>query len=604
MYFEDLFDDDERTAKRYPLRDIWRAMRPLAAPHARRFALAAGLLMLGVAGELSGPLILRRIIDVAIPAGDAWQSAGLAGLFALVFATTLSIFYLQVMVTSRLGLSIVRDLKARVFNHMLSLSQSFFDAYPSGKLMARVESDSERVRMMFSETAMAIMRSLTLMTGTIVIMAVTDLRITASVLLLVGPVALSTIPVLRLMRKLWGRVRASYARLSGLISEYVRSVPVLQVFAATGVAARKLAGEGRRYLRLEIRSSLWEYGYWSFLGSCEIAAIAIILTAGRGGVAAGALTVGSVVLFIEYTRRLFMPIVMFSETLNQVQRALASADRIFTILKTETQTPDGSLGDGDFPSDWRVIRFEDVWFRYGEGEWALKGVDLELERGSMTALVGASGGGKSTIVSLLMRFYEPQRGRITIGGMDIRSFRMDTWRRHLGLVLQNVSLFSGTLSENLTVFDDSISGEEQLRALETIEAADLLDRFPGGLCGEITEGGQNLSMGERQLVNFARAVLHRPEVLILDEATSSVDPGTECRLQRALDRMLEGRTALVVAHRLTTVRNADVIYVIQGGVVAETGTHLELLDRGGIYAGLCRLQLAPAPIVTLEAADA
>ncbi len=597
MYFDDFPDDDERTARKSSLRELWRGLRPFAAPHAWSFVLGALLLLAGVAGELSGPLILRRIIDVAIPARSVGLTVAMAGLFALVFATTMTLFYLQVIVMARLGLRIVRDLKRSVFEHMLTLSQSFFDRTPSGRLMARVESDSERVRMLFSEVSMAILRSVTLMAGTIGIMAATDLRITGSVMLLVVPVAATTIPVLRLMRRLWAQVRSSYSRISGLVAEYVRAVPVLQVFAATAVAASKLADEGRKFLGLEVRASIWEYGFWSFLGSCEVAAVAVILTAGRGGVLAGTLTVGSVVLFIEYTRRLFMPIVMFSETLNQVQRALASADRIFSILSTRTLTPDGDLGEDGFPDDWREIRFEDVWFRYDEeSDWALRGVSFSVPRGGMVALVGASGGGKSTLVGLLMRFHEPSRGRITIGGVDIRSFRLETWRRRLGLVLQNVSLFSGTLSENLTVFDERIGTEDQLAALRTIEAEDLLERIPEGLSGEISEGGLNLSMGERQLINFARAVLHRPEVLVLDEATSSVDPGTERRIQRAMDRVLSGRTALVVAHRLATVRNADEIVVIQAGQVAETGTHAELLERGGIYAGLCRLQLVPEAV--------
>jgi len=595
-YDDDFMDDDDHPQRRYPLRVLWRGLKPIAGPHAGAFALAAGLLLIGIAGELCGPLILRQMIDEAIPSRSAGRVAALAGLYAAVFMTTMTVFYTQVIVTTKLGLLIVRDLKGKVFEHMLSLSQSFFDSFPSGKLMARVESDCERVRMLFSETSMAILRSIMLMTGTIGIMAVTNLRITGFVMLLVLPVTLTTIPVLRLMRKLWAQVRASYSRISGLVAEYVRAVPVLQVFNATGVAAGKLTSEGRRFLGLEVKASIWEYGFWGFLGSCEVAAVAVILTAGRGGVVAGTITVGSVVLFIEYTRRLFMPIVMFSETLNQVQRALASADRINSILSTETCTPDGDLGEEDFPEDWEEIRFEDVWFRYGRAEWALKGVSLVIARRSLVALVGASGGGKSTIVNLLMRFYEPTGGRITIGGIDIRRFRLDVWRRRLGLVLQNVSLFSGTLSENLTVFDSSVPARRQIEALRTIEAEDLLERIPGGLSGEISEGGQNLSMGERQLINFARAVLHRPEILILDEATSSVDPGTEKRIQKAMDMLFEGRTALVVAHRLTTVRNADRIYVIQAGQVVETGTHLELLECGGVYAGLCRLQLVPEAV--------
>ncbi|MCK4672097.1 MAG: ATP-binding cassette domain-containing protein, partial [Candidatus Aegiribacteria sp.] len=214
-----------------------------------------------------------------------------------------------------------------------------------------------------------------------------------------------------------------------------------------------------------------------------------------------------------------------------------------------------------------------------------------IPKGRMVALVGASGGGKSTIVSLLMRFYEPTKGRITIDGIDIRDFRLDVWRRRLGLVLQNVNLFSGTLSENLTVFRRDIPVENQNKALRTIEAEDILERIPGGLDGKISEGGLNLSMGQRQLINYARAVLREPELLILDEATSSVDPGTEKRIQRSTDLIIKDRTALVVAHRLSTVTHASNIIVVQHGEIIEQGTHKELLRHEGAYAGLCRLQL-------------
>ncbi|NLP06441.1 ABC transporter ATP-binding protein, partial [Candidatus Fermentibacteria bacterium] len=396
MFFEDDFNEED-APRRLPLRVLMRGMWPLVRPRMPAFALAALLLLAAVGGELCGPLILRQIIDSAIPARSFGRVASLSLAFAGVFTVTMLLAYLQVVLATKLGLGIVRDLKEKVFGHMLTLSQSFFDAFPSGKLMARVESDSERVRMLFSEVSIAILRSLAMMTGTLAVMAFTNARITLGVVTLVIPVALLTVPVLRYMRRLWGQVRASYSRISGQVSEYVRAVPVLQAFDATGVARRRLHAEAMRFLRLDVRASIWEYGFWSFIGSCEIAAVAIILGAGRGGVAAGVITAGTIVLFVEYTRRLFGPVVQFSETLNQVQRALASADRIFGILKTQTLTPDGDLDEEAFPEDWREIRFEGVWFRYAD-EWALRDVSFSLPRGSMTALVGGSGGGKSTIV--------------------------------------------------------------------------------------------------------------------------------------------------------------------------------------------------------------
>jgi ATP-binding cassette, subfamily B, multidrug efflux pump len=587
--FDDTFEDSSH--RKTSTFDVLRKIYPFLKPHKKTFAMATLLLFLSVAGELAGPLILRRVIDTAIPDKSVRDIVFLSLLFAGTFSFAMVMSYLQVMITTKIGLSVVRDLKEKVFRHMLSLSLSFFDSNPTGKLMARVESDSERVRMLFSDVSMALLRNVAMVCGTLGIMLVADTTITLWIILLLLPVGILTVPVLRKMRKLYRKVRSAYARISGFIGEYVRSVPVLQVFGATGMATGRIHIEGERFLSREVRAYFWEYGFWSFLGSCEILAVIVILLSGRTGVIAGTVTVGTVVMFVEYTRRLFGPVVMFSETLNMVQRAAASAERLFDILDTETLTPDGHLENESFPEKWKEVHFEGVWFRYPEGQWVLKNVSFTVPRGNLIALVGASGGGKSTIVSLLMRFYEPTEGRITIDGIDIREFRLSVWRQRLGLVLQNVNLFSGTLSENLTVFKKGIAVSSQKKALRAIEAEDILDVIPGGLDGNISEGGLNLSMGQRQLVNYARAVLKEPEILVLDEATSSVDPGTEKRIQRSTDLIVKDRTALVVAHRLSTVTHASRILVVQHGVIAEEGTHRELLDAEGIYAGLCRLQL-------------
>ncbi len=587
--FDDTFDDS--SIKKTSTFGVLKKIYPFLRPHRKSFSIAAVLLFLSVAGELAGPLILRMVIDTAIPNKSVRDIVFYSLLFAGTFTFAMVMSYLEVMITTKVGLSVVRDLKEKVFRHMLSLSLSFFDRNPTGKLMARVESDSERVRMLFSDVSMALLRNVAMVCGTLGIMLAADAAITKWIIILLLPVALLTVPLLKKMRKLYRRVRSAYARISGFIAEYVRSVPVLQVFGATGMASRKIHDEGQRFLNREVEAYFWEYGFWSFLGSCEILAVIVILLSGRAGVISGTVSVGTVVMFVEYTRRLFGPVVMFSETLNMVQRAAASAERLFDILATETLTPDGLLDDGDFPDEWKEIRFESLWFRYPEGKWVLKNVSFTVARSTMVALVGASGGGKSTIVSLLMRFYEPTEGRITIDGIDIREFRLSVWRSRLGLVLQNVNLFSGTLSENLTVFREGIPASTQRKALKAIEAEDILEVIPGGLDGSISEGGLNISMGQRQLINYARAILKEPEILVLDEATSSVDPGTEKRIQRSTDLIVKDRTALVVAHRLSTVTHASKILVVQYGVIAEEGTHEELLRHEGIYAGLCRLQL-------------
>jgi ATP-binding cassette subfamily B protein len=587
--FIEEFEDEDPKARTGSLA-LLRKFAPLILPHWPQFALSVVLLLLAIAGELAGPLILRLVIDEAVPSRDSGAIIRYSLVFAGIFGATMVFAYLQVMLAARIGLSVVRDLKRQLFDHVLTLSMAYFNKNPSGRLMARVESDAERVRMLFSETSMALLRNAAMVAGTVVVMLLADPAITFKVMLIVLPAALLSIPVLKKMRVLWGDLRKSYASISGSVAEFVRAVPVMQVFGTTGYARTRIHRLGMRFVKREIRATIWDYGFWSFLGALEIAAVAVILTAGRPGVVAGTVTVGTVVLFVEYTRRLFGPLVMFGETLNQMQRALASGDRLMELIHTETLTPDGHLGPGHLPRGWTEIRFEDVWFSYSGEEWVIRGLSFSIHRGETVALVGDSGGGKSTLVALLLRFYHPVRGRITIDGTDIREFTLDAWRSRIGLVLQEVNLFSGTLSGNLTVFDPSVGRAEQEEALGQIEALELLERIPGGLDGEISEGGVNLSMGQRQLVNIARAVLRKPDILVLDEATSSVDPGTEKKLQRATDLALSGRTALVVAHRLSTIIHSDRILVVRGGLLVEQGTHAELMSHGGVYASLFILQ--------------
>ncbi len=587
-YFEE--NTTEKTKKISSVKLLARFV-PFLKPHRKAFGVAVFLLLLAIAGELAGPLVLRAVIDDAIPAGSTADIVKLSGLFAAIFLVTMAISYLQVIIASRIGLSIVRSLKRKLFDHVMTLSMNFFHANPSGKLMARVESDTERVRMLFSETSMALLRNAAMVVGTLYIMYRANSYIAVRVLAVTIPVGLLSMFVIRRMRGMWSNVRKAYASISAVASEFVRAVPVLQVFGTTGYALKKMHDQGKNYFNMEVKAFLWEYTFWSFLGSLEIAAVAVILVSGRPGVISGVVTVGTVVMFVEYTRRLFGPLVMFSGTLNQVQRALASGERLMEILDMKTLTPDGAIEGNEFPGSWKKIQFEDVWFRYSsESEWVLKGVSFTLSKGETIALVGDSGGGKSTIVSLLMRFYHLEKGRILIDGVSISDFSLDAWRSGLGLVLQEVNLFSGTLSGNLTVFDHSVSRKQQKKALNAIEAEELLELLPGGLDGAISEGGVNLSMGQRQLINIARAMLRQPQILVLDEATSSVDPGTEHRIQKATSLALKGRTALIVAHRLATIEHASKIIVVRHGTVAEQGTHDELLKKNGIYARLHSLQ--------------
>jgi len=296
-------------------------------------------------------------------------------------------------------------------------------------------------------------------------------------------------------------------------------------------------------------------------------------------------------MFLEYIRQMFVPIMQLSEQLSFIQRGLISVERVFGILETPPSVVDGPA-DASGLSFNREIAFENVWFAYESEHWILRDVSFTIPKGQKVAFVGTSGGGKSTIINLLLRFYDPQKGRITVDGRDIRDFPVKAWRSLIGLVLQDVFLFPGTVADNLRVFDKAVSLDRVKEIAAVAKADEVVEKLPNKYEGELTERGANLSVGERQLMSFARALVYNPPLLVLDEATSSVDPYTERMLQEALDRLLKGRTAVIVAHRLSTILNADRIMLIHDGSVAESGKHQELLTLDGLYAKLFRLQFA------------
>ena len=392
------------------------------------------------------------------------------------------------------------------------------------------------------------------------------------------------------MRAVFRRVREMVARISGFLAEYLPAVPIVQAYRYENRARERLAVLNDDKLRAQRFSSFCHYGFWGVLSAIEIAGVILLVVLGSGRVFGTAMTVGAMVLFVEYTLRIFRPLAMFSEQIAFIQRAFASADRVFGVLDTESRTADRADATSDIPHDWTELRFDDVSFVYDGGTRALDGVNIRVRRGERVALVGLSGGGKSTLAHLLLRFHEPTSGRVTLDGVDVRAYRQKAWRSRIGLVQQDIHLFPGTVADNLRALVDEVPREALERAVAVVGAESVIERLPRGWDEPLSEGGANLSMGERQLLSFARALARDPELLVLDEATSSVDPGTERRLQESMERMLAGRTALVIAHRLSTVVSADRIYVISDGRVVGEGPHDELYAQGGMYRDLFDLQ--------------
>ena len=585
------FHEAEEGVRRQSLRELVPKIIPLFKPHVRYLYASLAYLVVITASQLVGPLVLQHIIDKNIPAKDVMGVFLSAGFYVVVAAAGAGVGYLQTMTLFQLGINIVTDVKARLFEHVLMLGLDYHENMPPGKLISRVESDTETLRQLFSDIMVNLLRNTMLFAGILVVLCLKNLHIAAYVLMLVPFLFGLTFFFVYYMKKMWREMRARWAILTGYVTEYVQGIEVIQQFNYQPRARERLQEVNLGKYRIEVPTQFFEYGFWGVFMLGEIIAIIIVLTIGVRGVFAGTVTVGVLVLFIEYIRQMFFPIMQLSEQINFLQRSLVSVERVFSILETEPSVQDGPAPASELVFD-HEIAFENVWFAYEGENFILRDVSFKISKGSKIALVGTSGGGKSTVVNLLLRFYDPQGGRITVDGRDIRDFPVREWRSRIGLVLQDIFLFPGSVADNLRVFDETIP-MEHVRAISAVAHADsIIEKLPGGYEGELSERGANLSVGERQLLSFARALAYNPPLLVLDEATSSVDPYTERLVQEALDRVLAGRTAVIVAHRLSTILNADQILLIHEGQVAESGKHAELLALDGLYAKLHRLQFA------------
>jgi ATP-binding cassette subfamily B protein len=590
---DDDHPDDEGYVRHQNVGTLARKLLPLLATRKLVLGGAVAIIITGLAAELAAPLVLRHILDVDVPQGVSSAVVRSALLFAALFTAAVVCGYVGVVLMSRVGLEAVAELKQRMFDHLLFLPLAYFDRHSPGRLMARVESDAERLRMLFSEVSVAMIRSGLLLFGAMAVMLITNWHVALWVVTLMFPLLVATAFFLRWVRQRYRQVRRLVAKLLSFLTEYVQGVPVVQVFGSSEDVMTRLRCRNLEKYRIEVRTVTIEYGFWGMFMAVEVAAVMVIVWSGWGQVFAGTMTAGTLVLFLEYARRLFFPIIMFAEQLSFVQRAMASGDRVLSILETLPERDEERGWRSELPGTWEKIRFENVSYSYqGTDVPAVHDATFTLHRGETVALVGVSGGGKTTVTNLLMRFYDPTLGRITLDGVDTREFDPRIWRSWIGLVLQEVHLFPATLSENIAALDEGVTHDQIDRAMELVQAAHLPERLERGYDTALSEGGGNLSMGERQLVSFARAVVKDPDILVLDEATSAVDPGTERMIQESLDRMMEGRTALIVAHRLSTIMGADKILTFHQGQLVEEGSHRELYDKGGIYKDLFDLQFA------------
>jgi ATP-binding cassette, subfamily B, multidrug efflux pump len=580
--------------------------------------------------QLVGPALTQRVIDIAIPRGDTRLVVTSAALFAATLLFQFAFTYGETMLTSLLGQRVMRDLRVEIFAHLQRLSVSFFDRNPVGRLVTRVTSDVESLNELFTAGVVAGIGDLFTLLAISIAMLLVDWRLALAAFAVIPGVVIASNVFRVRVRESYRAIRTRLARINAFLQERISGVRVVQLFGREGSESRRFDALNRDHLEAHLRSVTVYALYFPVIEVLTTVAMASLIVAGSSRVRAASITVGTVAAFLQLVRRFYQPLQDLSDKYNTLQQAMASSERVFRLLDTEAgdgkDRGDGRRETGDapgspsrteklsestsfpsshFPSPRSrsgvTVEFDDVWFAYdlahlakgdaspSEPEWVLRGVSFLARPGETLALVGHTGAGKTTIVSLLLRFYDPQRGRILVNGVDVRDMSLDALRGLIGYVQQDIFLFAGDIASNIRL-SAPLTDADVVRAAERVGADRVIRRLPGEYSYELGERGASVSVGERQLLSFARAIASDPALLILDEATSAVDSEIEASIQEALEVLMRGRTTIAIAHRLSTIVSATEILVLHHGEVRERGTHRELLARGGLYQRLYRLQ--------------
>ena len=543
--------------------------------------------------RLVDPLILALIVDKSIPNKDMSEMMQYGIMFVAVVLISGLLSYLQIVLLSRLGIKVITKFKADVFRHLLKLPIPWFNKQPVGELIARVESDSERVKVLFSELSITIIGNILFFFGVFTVLFIRDWKTTVYVLppIIVCIVAYSFI--FKYISKFFRQIRERYAVITAKITDYVHGMQMIQALNQQKRIIDDMEDASITKRNLETRTSFIEYGTQSiFMFIFNVVFVIIILMLTAPKIIAGIISLGTLIVFIQYIYKMIWPLMHLSENVMQMQRSFVSLKRILEL--TELETEDETYSGNVMPVFEHDIRFENVWFAYKDEEWVLRDVSFTIPKGHRVAMVGASGSGKTTCVSLICGFYHVQKGRILIDGVSIDELDFRAWRRKVGLILQDVILFPGPILENIRVYNDSISESQVREAVSIVQLDDFIRELPDGLDSELAERGQNVSQGEKQLISFARALAFEADVIIMDEATASIDPQTEAKIQRTMNRILSGKTAVIVAHRLTSVLDADEILYFSAGQITARGNHNTLLQISPEYRKLVELQLVGA----------
>jgi len=567
--------------------------------------------------ELIQPYLIKVAIDDHILRRDWAGLGGVAALFLLVLLALYALRAAQAYLTQLTGQRVIHDLRAALFAHLQRQDARFYDRSPVGRLMTRVLNDGEAIQELFTSGLVSLLGDVVVLTGVVVIMLGMNWKLALVTFALVPLLVLAAAYFRVRARDSYRVVRTRLARMNAFLQESLQGMSVIQLFAREARERETFAQLSGALRAGQFRSTFYDASLYATVEALGSAAVALLLWYGGGQVVTGALTFGGLVAFLEYTGRFYLPIRDLGAKYTVMQAAVVSAERIFGLLDTHPSITSPTPADGSVdrqlqgeaqpkasradtkkeapvatpPTPTPAVEFKNVWFAYEGEQWVLRDCSFTIAPGERVALVGPTGEGKTTIARLMIRAYDVARGRVLVDGVDVREWDLQTLRRHVGLVPQEVFLFSGTVEDNLRLTGNGAVDRPAIeRALEAANAERFVAALPRGLREELRERGVNLSQGQRQLLAIARAIIYNPRVLALDEATSSIDPESEARVRVGLARLLEGRTSLVIAHRLSTIQRADRILVLHRGEIREAGGHAELLALGGLYSRLYELQ--------------
>ncbi len=595
--------DDDVVGKAYDARLMRRLLHYLR-PYSPQAALALAAIIANSMLQLAQPYLMKLAIDRYIPSGDLEGMDRIALWYLLILLTAFALEFTQTWLLQSTGQWIMFDMRMQIYAHLQRLDLRFYDRNPVGRLMTRVTTDVDVINDLFTSGVVSVFGDVFTLAGIMIVMLSMNWRLALVAFAVLPLIVLVTQWFRRNVRESYRTVRRLIARINAYLQEHITGMPTVQLFRREARAYATFEGINEEHRKANVDSIFYYAVFYPAIEIIGALASALTIWYGGGSVLQGSLTLGSLVAFLLYSQRFFRPISDMSEKFNILQAAMASSERIFKLLDEpvtiESPARKGSSPLGAPSSTFECrsrghIVFDHVWFAYnaaasGEPEWVLRDVSFDVAPGQRVGVVGATGAGKSTLINLLLRFYDVSRGRILIDGVDIREMDLHELRALFSLVLQDVHLFSGTIADNIRLGAMSISDAQVQQAAAAVHADPFVSRLPGGYAAAVAERGSTLSVGQKQLLSFARALAFDPRILVLDEATSSVDTETEILIRDALHVLMSGRTTIAIAHRLSTIQDMDKILVLHKGSLREAGTHQQLLAQRGIYFKLYQLQ--------------